>query len=139
MLRSAQHDILIAVLTNTILTKDYDPGRSGKFDIHFFVLCLMVCNTINAWWLLVVSPSHPQARPAPRFRGDNFFGTRLTATGQVICSRLLPKNLTEFVVEFIHFIGLKHQKDFFESLILERGFSADIMGVVLERKGSQRR
>jgi len=39
-------------------------------------------------------------------------------------------------MEFIHFIGLKHQKDFFESLILERGFSADIMDVELERKGS---
>ena len=39
----------------------------------------MVCNTVSAWWLLIVIRRHPQARPAPiELRlTPNWCGTRL--------------------------------------------------------------
>ncbi|HUU18490.1 MAG TPA: hypothetical protein VMW72_15170 [Sedimentisphaerales bacterium] len=55
----------------------------------------MVCNTTNAWWLLLAALIHPQARPTPRFHGDRVpGGARQDSADGIGANRVVVCNTT---------------------------------------------
>ncbi|MFH1881990.1 MAG: hypothetical protein ABIL62_04685 [Planctomycetota bacterium] len=52
------------LVVRVLLTPPAEAAAGQKWKI-ICLQVLIVCNTKNAWWLLVVIRRHPQARPAP--------------------------------------------------------------------------